>query len=237
MILFGFDQLLNNPAAFLLVFALSVVALVAGFTVHEFSHAITAHGQGDDTPRRMGRLTFNPLRHIDWLGFTLLLIVGFGWARPVQVDPHSLRNGRLGMSWVALAGPLSNFVLAFLFGLLLRFDVLTVGRHLPAYGEVAGLLAVFVFLLVIYNLLLGIFNLIPLPPLDGSKVLGGVLPDALYYPYMRFEPYGWLILVGLVGVNLALNYVPNVNFNLFGMIIEPPLEFLLELATGGKVPF
>ena len=235
MILLNLDQLLANPAGFLLFVILSIVALVAGFTVHEFSHALTAHGEGDATARRMGRLTLNPIKHVDWLGFALILFIGFGWAKPVQVDPHNLRHGRVGMAWVALAGPLSNFVLAFLFGLLLRFDILTVGRHLPVYGDVAGLFGLIVFLLVFFNLMLGIFNLIPIPPLDGSKVLGGLLPDALYYPYLQFERYGWLVLLGFIGVNLALSYTTDIN--LLAMILLPPVEFMLELATGGQVPF
>lgn len=235
MILLNFDQLLANPSGFLLLIILSVIALVAGFTVHEFSHALTAHGEGDATARRMGRLTLNPIKHVDWLGFALILFVGFGWAKPVQVDPYNLRHGRLGMAWVALAGPLSNFVLAFLFGLILRFDALTVGRHLPVYGDVAGLFGLIVFLLVFFNLMLGIFNLIPIPPLDGSKVLGGLLPDSLYYPYLQFERFGWLVLLGLVGVSLALSYTTDIN--LLAMILLPPVEFMLELATGGQVPF
>ena len=218
---------------------LSVIALVVGFTVHEFSHALTAHGEGDATARRMGRLTLNPIKHVDWLGFALILFIGFGWAKPVQVDSHNLRHGRLGMAWVALAGPLSNFVLAFLFGLLLRFDVLTVSRYLPVHGDVAELFDLIVFLLVIllvfFNLMLGIFNLIPIPPLDGSKVLGGLLPDPLYYPYLQFERYGWLVLLGFIGVSLALSYTTDIN--LLAMILVPPVEFMLELATGRQVPF
>ena len=126
MILQSLDLLRENPAAFVLVIGIGLVGLIIGFTVHEFSHALTSHIEGDDTARRMGRLTFNPIKHIDLLGFILLLVVGFGWAKPVQVDPYNLRHGRFGMSMVALAGPLSNFVLAFVLGLVFRFGLLPV---------------------------------------------------------------------------------------------------------------
>jgi Zn-dependent protease len=207
-----------------------LLGLVIGFTVHEFSHALTSHVEGDDTARRMGRLTFNPIKHIDLLGFLLLLVVGFGWAKPVQVDPYNLRHGRLGMSWVALAGPLSNFVLAFLLGLIFRFDLLPVVTDTIFISGITEILGFAVFLAVFFNLILGIFNLIPLPPLDGSKVLGGLLPRVLYEPYLRFERYGWIPLMGLIGVNLLLSYAFGINF--LGRILLPPALFMFRLATG-----
>ena len=229
MILQSLDLLRENPAAFFLVIGIGLVGLIIGFTVHEFSHALTAHGEGDQTARRMGRLTFNPIKHIDLLGFLLLLIVGFGWAKPVQVDPYNLRHGRLGMSWVALAGPLSNFALAFLLGLVFRLNLLSE----PNFYSLTGLLGFALFFIIFYNLILGIFNLIPLPPLDGSKVVGGLLPNALYYPYLRFEQYGWIPLVGLVGVNLILSYAFDIN--ILGEILIPPVRFLFGLAAGPDV--
>ena len=186
--------------------------------------------QGDDTARRMGRLTFNPVKHIDLLGFLLLLVVGFGWAKPVHVDPYNLRGGRLGMSFVAFAGPLSNFVVAFILGLVFRFDLLPVvlqTRGISSPEEILGFAA---FLAIFFNLILGIFNLIPLPPLDGSKVLGGLLPRALYEPYLRFEQYGWIPLIALIGVNLILSYAFDINF--LGRILLPPALFMFQLATG-----
>ena len=226
MILQSLDLLRENPVAFFLVIGIGLVGLIIGFTVHEFSHALTAYGEGDQTARRMGRLTFNPVKHIDPLGFALLLVVGFGWARPVQVDPYNLKHGRLGMSWVALAGPLSNFILAFLLGLAFRLDLLPA----PNLYHWTGFVSFALLLIIFYNLILGIFNLIPLPPLDGSKVLGGFLPDALYYPYLQFERYGWIPLIALVGANLILSYAFNIS--ILGYILIPPVRFLLELAAG-----
>ncbi len=230
MILQSLDLLRDNPVSFLLVIGIGLAGLIVGFTVHEFSHAFTAHMQGDDTARRMGRLTFNPLKHIDLLGFLLLLVVGFGWAKPVQVDPYNLRGGRLGMSLVAFAGPLSNFILAFALGLVFRFDLVPVVLDTRGISGVEEILGFAAFLAIFFNIILGIFNLIPLPPLDGSKVLGGLLPRALYEPYLRFERYGWIPLIALVGVNLFLSYA--FDFSFLGQILLPPALFVFRLATG-----
>ena len=230
MILQSLDLLRQDPVSFILVIGIGLAGLIVGFTVHEFSHAFTAHMQGDNTARRMGRLTFNPVKHIDLLGFLLLLVVGFGWAKPVQVDPYNLRGGRLGMSLVALAGPLSNFILAFILGLVFRFDLLPAVLQTRGISGVEQILGFAAFLAIFFNLILGIFNLIPLPPLDGSKVLGGLLPRALYEPYLQFERYGWIPLIGLIGVNLFLSYAFNIN--ILGQILLPPALFLFRLATG-----
>ena len=230
MILQSLDLLRESPAAFFLVIGIGLVGLIIGFTVHEFSHALTAYGEGDQTARRMGRLTFNPVKHIDPLGFALLLVVGFGWARPVQVDPYNLKHGRLGMSWVALAGPLSNFILALLLCLVFRFGLLPLQTNLNRLDTPTEILGFALYLTIFFNFILGIFNLIPLPPLDGSKVIGGLLPNALYHSYLQFERYGWIPLIALVGVNLILSHTIGVNF--LGQILVRPVQFLFSLATG-----
>lgn len=230
MILQSLDLLRSDPLSFVLVIGIGLAGLILGFTVHEFSHALTAHVQGDETARRMGRLTFNPVKHIDLLGFLLLLVVGFGWAKPVHVDPYNLRHGRLGMSLVAFAGPLSNFILAFLLGMVFRLDLLPVVTDTRFISGIDEILGFAVFLAIFFNLILGIFNLIPLPPLDGSKVLGGLLPRALYGPYLSFERYGWIPLIALIGVNLFLSYAFDIN--VLGRILLPPALFFFRLATG-----
>lgn len=230
MILQSLDLLRENPAAFVLVIGIGLLGLIIGFTVHEFSHALTSHIEGDDTARRMGRLTFNPIKHIDLLGFILLLVVGFGWAKPVQVDPYSLRHGRFGMSMVALAGPLSNFVLAFALGLVFRLDLLPVVTDTRFVSGIVDILGFAAFLAIFFNLILGIFNLIPLPPLDGSKVVGGLLPGSLYQSYLQVERYGWIPLIALIGVNLFLSYAFGINF--LGRILIQPALFVFRLATG-----
>lgn len=228
MILFSLELLQDNLPLFVRFVFSGLVGLVIGFTIHEFSHALAAHKQGDPTARRMGRLTFNPIKHIDPFGFILLLAVGFGWARPVQVDPFNLRHGRLGMAWVALAGPLSNFILAFLLCMLIRSGIVPMDLARDNYTDFLG--GMVMPIVIFYNFALGIFNLIPLPPLDGSKVLGGILPGILYEPYLGFERYGWLLLLGLVGVNFALSFAFDINF--LGSILLTPILFLYELGTG-----
>lgn len=176
-----------------------VIILLIAFTIHEFSHAWTAMQLGDDTPRRLGRLTFNPLAHLDPLGSLLLIVAGFGWAKPVPINPYNLRNGpRLGMAIVAAAGPFSNFVMAALAAIPLRLDIVPDiggGRFLPT---LPGFLTDFIFL----NLVLLLFNLIPITPLDGSKILRGFAPpewDRFLAPLEQWGPFLLMALVFLGG--------------------------------------
>ena len=231
MILFGLELLQEDWRLFIRILFSGLVGLIIGFTIHEFSHALAAQGQGDPTARRMGRLTLNPLKHIEPFGFALLLLVGFGWARPVQVDPQNLRHGRLGMAWVALAGPLSNFILAVLLGAVIRSGIVPDDLARDNFTDFLGGLVL--PLVIFYNLALGVFNLIPLPPLDGSKVVGGLLPRVLYEPYLSFERYGWLLLLGLVAVNLALQF--TLDISIIGSVLLAPLQFLYWLATGQRL--
>ena len=230
MIIQSFDLLLRDPVAFFLLLAIVLVGLVIGFTVHEFCHAVTALGEGDDTARRMGRLTLNPVKHIHPLGFILLIVIGFGWARPVQVDHYNLRHGRLGMSWVALAGPLSNFVIAFAVAQGFRFGLfpeVILPEQAAGLGEVWGFA---LFFIVLANFVLGIINLIPVPPLDGSKVLAGLLPERLYYPYLAAERYTVLALLGVVAASMLMSLIYGRSIVSQGLLI--PVWFLMELAIG-----
>ena len=228
MILFGLELLQEDVRLFVRILFSGLLGLIIGFTIHEFCHALAAQGQGDPTARRMGRLTLNPLKHIEPFGFALLLLVGFGWARPVQVDPDNLRHGRLGMAWVALAGPLSNFALAFLLGALIRSGIVPDDLARNSFTDFLGGLVMPI--VIFYNLALGVFNLIPLPPLDGSKVVAGLLPRALYEPYLSVERYGWMLLLALVAVNLALTF--TLDISIIGGVLTRPLLFLYGLATG-----
>lgn len=153
--------LLENP----LFFFLWVVAIIISLTVHEFSHALAGKLQGDDTADREGRLTLNPLAHIDWFGFFLLIIAGFGWARPTPFNPYNLRYPRLGPILIALAGPLANIIMIAIVGTAL--GVIVRATDLPP----TNLLIQFFLLLIQVNVLLAVFNFIPIPPLDGSRVL------------------------------------------------------------------
>lgn len=175
-------------------FLLSMAAILLCLTVHEASHALAAYLLGDPTAKRHDRISLNPLRHLDPLGALMMLVAGFGWARPVPVDPRYFRHPKAGMAVTALAGPLSNLVLAYL-ALLLRAALF------PLYqlgSSAAGGLCDFLVTLALLSIGLGLFNLIPIPPLDGSKVLEGALRDKLYYTLLRYERWGSLLLMVLL---------------------------------------
>lgn len=167
-------------------------ALLAVFclTVHELSHGLAAFALGDRTAKQNGRLSLNPLRHIDWFGLVLMLTAGVGWAKPVPVDLRHFKHPKRDMALTALAGPISNFLLAYLFMVLFRLSL-----HL---GEPSSLLPQALASGVMLNLGLGVFNLIPVPPLDGSRVLFAFLPDKIYYTLMKYERYIMVVLLALV---------------------------------------
>lgn len=198
-------SLFNSP----LTFAFVMISILTGFTVHEFSHALVADKMGDDTPRSMGRLTLNPLAHLDFLGTVFLLLAGFGWGKPVIVNPNNFENPKVDNLTVSLAGPISNLILAVLAGLIYRFF------HLPT------LLDSFLIIFVFYNLVLMIFNFLPIPPLDGSKILGLFLPENLYY---SLQQYGMFLLFGLI---IFSSFIPIIPF-----IMNKVVGFFFTLLTG-----
>lgn len=171
---------------------ISVPAILIAITIHEFSHGYAAHSLGDPTPQRQGRLTLNPLAHLDLLGTLMLLVAYFGWAKPVQVNPFYFKGDRQrGMLLVALAGPLSNIVVALLGAIL--YNLLGVSGYLSLFG----------WYLITINVYLAIFNLIPVPPLDGSKILVGLLPARMHESVYRLEAYGPFILILLILTNVT----------------------------------
>ncbi|MDR7485403.1 MAG: site-2 protease family protein [Armatimonadota bacterium] len=191
---------------------LSVPAILVALTVHEYAHAWMADRLGDPTPRLQGRLTLNPIVHLDLLGTLLLLVAGFGWAKPVQVNPQYFPNVRGGMLAVAAAGPLSNVTLAFLAGALIQTGLMD--RSTPMGG--LGLV------LIYFNVLLAVFNLLPVPPLDGSRILSALLPPDQALTYSRLAAYGPLLL-------LLLIMLPG---RIFWSILGPPISWLIRLAAG-----
>lgn len=199
--------MLFRGLGFTIVYVL--IALVTSLTVHEAAHAWTALKLGDDTPQKMGRVSLNPFAHLDPLGSLMILFVGIGWGRPVQIDATKLKpNPKIGMALVAIAGPLSNLILATLGALALRTHLLsftpqkffTIGGQ-NFYFSPGFLLETFVLL----NLGLMLFNLIPLAPLDGSRLWQILLPDKIYWQYARFEIFAAFIVIGLVLADLYLN--------------------------------
>ncbi|WP_312940933.1 site-2 protease family protein [Oscillibacter sp.] len=195
--------------------ALRAASILLCLTVHETCHGLAALSLGDPTAKELHRLSFNPLRHIDWLGLAMMFTVGFGWAKPVPVDPRYFKNPKRGMALTALAGPLSNFALA--------LALLFISRWIYLYTDYTPLWdGIFNFLhtTAILSIGLGLFNLLPIPPLDGSKVLGALLPDKAYFTLMHYERYGMLLLFllsfanvggGLIGRGIYAVYTTMVN--------------------------
>ena len=177
--------------------ALRVAAVFLCLTVHETCHGLAAPALGDPTAKNLRRLSLNPLRHIDWFGLAMMFAAGFGWAKPVPIDPRYFRNPKWGMALTALAGPASNFLLAAA-SMLAAKALLTIAPGAAMFFAVS---------LPILSLGLGVFNLIPFPPLDGSKVLAAFLPDSLYIRWMRYERFGMLILLAVIFFGLDGNFV------------------------------
>ena len=176
-------------------------AALLSISVHESSHAFAAWRLGDDTAKRMGRVSLNPLRHLDPMGFVMMVVAHFGWAKPVPVNMYRFKNPKTGMALTAAAGPLSNVVLALISGLgyWLLYDLRL--KAYPAGGSPDGVLYyvnLFCYVCFVLNAGLAVFNLIPVSPLDGSKILAIFLPDEAYGKLMRYERYGMLILMALL---------------------------------------
>lgn len=174
-------------------------AVFIGFSFHEFAHAMAAYKMGDDTARLSGRLTLDPLAHIDPLGIIMLVLFRFGWAKPVPINPYNFKDRKKGIILVSLAGPMMNFLIAFLSFLILA----VLNFKLYFSNEIVDNI---LFNIYIINIGLGIFNLIPLPPLDGSKILAGFLPSRLEYNFYRYEKYSYLLLLLLIFTN-AIDYI------------------------------
>jgi Zn-dependent protease len=187
------SDLFGDPLAFFQRLVLQIPALLLAVTVHEVSHGFVADRLGDPTARRQGRLTLNPLPHIDPLGALAFVLVGFGWAKPVPVNANNLKRPMRDMAVVAAAGPLSNFALAFVALLALRL----IGPHMETPFLADPVLGVLQYI-YLFNLGLGIFNLIPLPPLDGGHFLPYFLPRGSWTLLRRLEQYGPLILLLLL---------------------------------------
>ncbi len=176
----------------MLFFIFSIVIILFSITIHEYSHGKVAELFGDPTPRASGRLTLNPMSHIDPIGLLMLVIVRFGWAKPIPVDPGYFKDPEKDMAIVGLAGPASNFLLAFIISLLFKYEPFI---NVASSGDFGVLLVSLLQFALFINIALGVFNLLPIPPLDGSRLLRAVLP----YEGVRFldsiEPYGFFILI------------------------------------------
>jgi Zn-dependent protease len=219
--------------AFLTIAGSAIAALVVGIAFHEFNHAFAATRLGDPTPRYQGRLSLNPLAHLDPAGSIMLLVIGFGWGKPVQFNPRYLKDPVAGSALIGFAGPLSNFVVASLAAVPLKLGVIDVVLpNVPVEvveqfggGDYLGL---FLTSVVIFNTLLGVFNLIPIPPLDGFKVLLGVLPRNLAMELAPFERYGPPVLMLLI----LLPFLTGGHVSILSDIMFPVISRIIDLLIG-----
>ena len=199
--------------AFCVLFSLSV---------HELSHGLAAYMMGDRTAKNTGRLSLNPMHHLDPIGAICLFLFGFGWAKPVPVNPWNFRRKKAGMVLTSLAGPFSNFLVAF----LAQIGTVVLGKmtfHTESIGfNIASVSYMICVYLGMINLGLGLFNLIPIPPLDGSKVLNALLPERMYFKIMQYEQFGFIVLIILINMpyfNVWLGVARDAIINFYNVII------------------
>jgi Zn-dependent protease len=196
--------------------------ILFALTIHEYCHGLVANYLGDDTALKQGRLTLNPIAHLDVIGTILMFLVGFGWAKPVPVNPLNFKDPKKGMLLVALAGPVSNLLTAIVAGIFLRNLIPSIITSDHGISEFYSTLLVVMVLTVIYGVGLAIFNILPIPPLDGSRVLYGLLPERQAYVYSRFEPYGVMVLFALF----------LFGGRIFSVVIWYPVSIITELISG-----
>jgi Zn-dependent protease len=208
---------------FFLKLSIMLVPGLMAITFHEVSHGFIAYLRGDNTARSLGRLTLNPLKHLDIIGTLMIIVIGIGWAKPVPVNFNNLRNPKRDMIWVSVAGPLTNLILAIISAGLIRI-IVPLTEPLPDSSSLQLFLEPVLLMLsfsVYINLILALFNLMPLPPLDGGRVLMGLLPDRLAAKLSRIEPYGMIIIIVLVFFTDVFKYT-----------ILPMLGVMVHLLAG-----
>lgn len=224
MLLWNLDLLVDEPGIFFTVIPLAILALLPMLVFHEVSHGYVANRLGDDTAKNMGRLSLNPISHLDQTGTIMLLLVGFGWAKPVPINPYRLgMDPRKGMAMVGAAGPATNFLMAGIFAVLYRAGSI----ELPASWEglsFSDAFGVLIFFIVEINIILGVLNLVPVPPLDGFRIAVGVLPRKYAQSLASTERYAPQILI------IFLLFLMFTGF-LWGIV-----SFLVEAFLGQDIP-
>ena len=208
--------------AYLVELLMTIPILIVCFTMHEWAHGLAAYAMGDKTAKYSGRLSLNPLRHIDWLGFLMLLVAHIGWAKPVPVNMYSFKDPKKGMAITALAGPLMNIILAFLSMLLYVLGIV--------YGWNVYVIRA-MNLSIQYNAVLAMFNLLPIPPLDGSKVLFDFLPDRHYFKLLTYENYGMILILILSFTNMTSSIISVGVNNLINKLLQLVINLLRILGV------
>ncbi|MEK7597320.1 MAG: site-2 protease family protein [Patescibacteria group bacterium] len=209
------SYLFSNP----LLFIIYLSSLLVAITIHEFSHAWAADYLGDPTPRLQGRLKLNPLVHIDTMGMVFLLLLGFGWGKPVQFDPYNLKNPRRDAAFISIAGPSSNFILAIVLSLLLKLFIILQLDMLTIIGS-------FIFVPMIrMNIVLGVFNLLPIHPMDGFKIVEGILPEEKAHEWKGLQRYGMIFLILLI--------FPIAGSSMLSNILFPIVDFISNFLITG----
>ncbi len=211
----------QNPLEFVIV----AILLIMAIAVHEFAHAFTADHLGDPTPRLAGRLTLNPFAHLDLLGSLFLVFIGFGWGKPVPFDPFNLRNPRRDAALISVAGATSNIIIAIVSALIFQL-----AAHIPVISLGAflvNILGVFIY----FNILLAVFNLLPIAPLDGFKVVAGLLPSKYYDSWMELERYGIIFLLILIFPFFGTPPVVSIIFPIIKFITS----LLIPSGIGGTI--
>lgn len=214
-----FGEFSNDPQSAILNIFGFIIALIIAISVHEFSHALSAYRLGDNTAKNQGRLTLNPKAHLDPMGTIMIVFAGFGWGRPTPVSPWNLRIGeKAGMAVVSVAGPISNLIVALVTGIIFQFYMNSGSDSI----QVARILLTVIQL----NLVLAIFNLLPIAPLDGFKIVLGLLPRDAALSFAKTERYGMMILVLVIMGEVFL------NIGILGRVISPVISFLMRLVIG-----
>lgn len=212
-------EIFQDPAYLISI----MLTLIISISVHEFAHAKSADMLGDDTPRSQGRVTLNPLAHLDPIGTLMMIFGGFGWGRPVPVDPYMLnRRSPAALMLVSIAGPASNFVLAMLAAVPLKLGLSSSGSPVDWLPSSSEFLITFIFM----NLYLMLFNLVPLAPLDGDKIADYFFPPFLTRPLQAIRPMGPMILIMLIFVT------PRLGFDFFDTFVYPPVLNIFNLLLG-----